>query len=79
MFDIETITKVPIENKMTEWNIKQHTLLKKVDVRDAPDWFGYEEIVHKSKRILKVTAISDCIVLQGKATLLMECMLNNFL
>ncbi|CDW91109.1 UNKNOWN [Stylonychia lemnae] len=73
MFDIETITKVPIEGKMTEWNIKQQTLLKKLAVREAPEWFGYEEIVKQSRRILKVTALTDCLVLYGKSKMLLEC------
>lgn len=36
------------------------TLLKKIDTREGPDWFGYEEIVGGVNRILKVTAITDC-------------------
>eukprot|EP00347_Sterkiella_histriomuscorum_P013727 403363599 len=73
MFDIENIQKTPLENKLTEWTIHNKTLLKKINVKEAPDWFGFEEIVQNGmNRILKVTALTDCQVLYGSDEMLLD-------
>lgn len=58
---------------MTEWTIHNQTLLKTIAIREAPDWFGFEEIVQGTPRILKVTALADCQVLYGNDELLTDC------
>jgi len=65
--------KVPLPGKLTEWNIRQDTLQKNLCIKESKEWFGYEEMLKDCKRIMKVTALTDCQVLVGTRRIIFEC------
>ena len=76
---MEYLTKIPLERLQTEWSVMTQTLLKQLEVKEGPSWFGYEEILLDKDRILKVTAITDCCILYGQRKTLLECMPFEFI
>lgn len=73
MFEMEHITKWPISNDETEWNVHTKKVIRSLNQCHAPCLIGQIDVLSGQRpRIIRAVSETEVIVLKGQARLLFE-------